>query len=110
MKKTIRQMIAEIMYERREPFTAKRIHSAIGMHTKVKMSSLSSTLKKMVDAELLLRVENFGERGGYGYMENRRRPGELRSLAGIPPRPPPFISDNPIADMYMNHAGYKVDK
>jgi hypothetical protein len=110
MKKTIRQMVAEIMYDRREAFTAKRICDAIGMHTKVKMSSLSSTLKRMADDELLLRVEGFGPLGGYGYMENRKRPGELRKLAGIPPRPPHPVTDNPIADMYMNHAGWRPDK
>lgn len=110
MKKTIRQMIAEMMYDRNNPFTAKRLQDAIGMHTKVKMSSLSSTLKKMVDQGLLLRVEKFGPRGGYGYMENRNRPGALRKLAGVPPRPTAFVGNNPVADLYMNKAGYRVDE
>lgn len=110
VKKTMRQMIAEIMYDRNNPFTAKRLQDAIGMHTKVKLSSLSSTLKKMVDDGLLLRVDKFGPRGGYGYMENKNRHGALRKLAGVPPRAVAFVCNNPIADLYMNQAGYKVDE
>lgn len=35
--------------------------------SKIKLSSLSGTLKRMSDAGLLERIENFGPRGGYGY-------------------------------------------
>lgn len=33
----------------------------------VKLTSLSSLLKKMYDAGELFRIESFGPRGGYGY-------------------------------------------
>jgi hypothetical protein len=37
------------------------------LHGEVKLSSLSSLLKRMVDEGVLMRVENFSPRGAYGY-------------------------------------------
>lgn len=34
---------------------------------RAKLSSLSSLLKKLTDSGELIRTENFGPRGGYGY-------------------------------------------
>jgi hypothetical protein len=38
--------------------------------TKLRLDSLSSKLKKMVDDHMLLRVKGYGQRGGYGYLLN----------------------------------------
>lgn len=37
---------------------------------KVRLDSLSSKLKRMVDEYVLLRVKGYGPRGGYGYLLN----------------------------------------
>lgn len=37
----------------------------------VKLSSLSSLLKKMADANEIIRIKNIGPRGGYGYRMRR---------------------------------------
>lgn len=39
----------------------------------VKLSSLSSLLKKLTDENVLVRYENVGPRGGYGYKLNEWR-------------------------------------
>jgi hypothetical protein len=39
-------------------------------YPKVKLASLSSKLKKMVDSFVLLRVNGYGPRGGFGYLMN----------------------------------------
>jgi DNA-binding MarR family transcriptional regulator len=46
----------------------------LGKITGLKLESLSSVLKKMVDAGLLERVGGFGPRGGYGYTVVKEKP------------------------------------
>jgi len=43
------------------------VESGIGPSESVKLSSLSSVLKRMCDGGELDRLKNFGPRGGYGY-------------------------------------------
>lgn len=46
--------------------------TCLAVHLNVKLSSLSSLLKKLTDENVLVRCENVGPRGGYGYKLNER--------------------------------------
>jgi hypothetical protein len=53
------------------PCTATQLQKSLTSPTKpIKLSSLSSLLKKMYDAGELRRVDDWGPRGGYGYQVN----------------------------------------
>lgn len=41
--------------------------TCLAVHLNVKLSSLSSLLKKLTDENVLVRFEGVGPRGGYGY-------------------------------------------
>jgi hypothetical protein len=106
---SLRTRIAEMLYHDPHaiPRTAVQIQKYLAANgSKPLLSSLSSLLRKMVDEGLILRVEKFGPRGGYGYMKNFDRRDDLREAAGIPKPPPPVIYNNPIADRYLEHAGW----
>lgn len=46
------------------------INAYTSVARRIKLSTLSSKLKKMVDEFKLLRVKGYGPRGGYGYLLN----------------------------------------
>ncbi len=61
---TIRERILWVLTEIAEQMTAATITETL---CNVKLDSVSSILKKMVDNGELVRVEGAGPRGGYGY-------------------------------------------
>ena len=68
MKSTIRHRVLGLLQDAKEPFTATTICELVSIGPEhVKLSTLSSTLKKMYDDGLLIRTEGYGPRGGYGY-------------------------------------------
>jgi Fe2+ or Zn2+ uptake regulation protein len=65
---TIRYRILNFLVLYPYTCTAAEIHDSLNCKSDpVKLSSLSSALKKMYDAGELERQENVGPRGGYGY-------------------------------------------
>lgn len=74
MKKTLRTLIIDALKECpwKQGATATQIRNHIYARgwSDVKLSSLSSQLKKMVDAKEIKRREGVGQRGGYGYSIN----------------------------------------
>ena len=72
MTVTTRERIAALLgFPTRPILTASQIRNVINDHSaadkQVRLSSVSSLLKKMVDTGEIERHENFGPRGGYGY-------------------------------------------
>jgi predicted transcriptional regulator len=61
MKLTMRESVLNHLTS--EPYTASHLAKVLNL----KLSSLSSILKKMIDDQELQRVDNIGPRGGYGY-------------------------------------------
>jgi predicted transcriptional regulator len=64
---TIRQNAVAFLSSQDRLFTALEISTAL----KIKLSSLSSILKKLVDEDILVRRKRFGPCGGYGYTVQR---------------------------------------
>lgn len=75
---TMRSQILQVLGVRHHPMTATTICNAINVPDGIsdfigfELSSVSSTLRKMYDTDVLGRVENFGPRGGYGYYLKHR--------------------------------------
>lgn len=71
---TIKEFVVHALgwppYERGATAT-QLCHFASATQRNVKLSSLSSVLKRMYDADELERIEGFGSRGGYGYRLKR---------------------------------------
>jgi len=68
MKFTIQERILNFLLLTGQPSTAVEIHRSLDSSEQpVKLSSLSSVLKKMYDAGELDRITGFGPRGGHGY-------------------------------------------
>ncbi len=70
------QLILDLLSER-GPLTAANVFYALSSDcqersSKMTLSSLSGTLKKMTDEGLIKRVKNFGPRQGYGYYLTRK--------------------------------------
>jgi len=68
--RTHRQIVLDAFDGEQITMTATQL----GKITGLKLESLSSVLKKMVDAGLLERVGGFGPRGGYGYTVVKEKP------------------------------------
>lgn len=65
---TVRERILNLLLLSNETYTASQIKWCLdGTDQPAKLSTISSTLKKMYDEGWLNRVENYGPRGGYGY-------------------------------------------
>lgn len=60
---TMQERVLQLLPFFSGPVTASHIARCLS----VKLSSVSSLLKKMTDEGLLERIENTGPRGGYGY-------------------------------------------
>lgn len=68
MKFTLRKRILNILLLTHQTFTASELQLCLNCGTTpVKLSSLSSILKKMCDTGEICRVNCYGPRGGYGY-------------------------------------------
>lgn len=68
---TIRIAILRFLQMTGDTHTAADLWSSLNTEFDVKLTSLSSTLKKMYDAGELERFEGIGPRGGYGYRVKR---------------------------------------
>jgi len=66
---TLREKISNALEALQTPsITASSLCQFLNLdESTVKLASLSSVLKKMVDERKLVRFENLGPRGGYGY-------------------------------------------
>jgi len=67
---TIRQRVIHVLLDSSTPRTASDIYHVLNNSGYVKLSSLSGILKRMYDAGELRRVDEYGPRGGYGYLVN----------------------------------------
>lgn len=67
---TIRTDVKLFLYNTGATYTATDLKHVLNADGTLKLSSLSSILKRMYDAGELLRFEGFGPRGGYGYKLN----------------------------------------
>ena len=82
---TNKEAIEDVLKYGDTVMTAGEIVREITMHhlsLDTGLSTVSSSLKKMVDAKVLLRVKGYGPRGGYGYLLNPNRKG-ARSPGGL---------------------------
>lgn len=68
---TLREQVHQFLYRTGGTYTATQICEIFNQHNEgMKLSSLSSVLKKMYDAHEVHRIESFGPRGGHGYKLN----------------------------------------